>query len=717
MCIRDRIPAVPCAWSRVFLGWEQPVVVRQQTGVSIDALLADGTDPRVVKVPINAEEYFLIENRQRDIFGDSAVAVQDGGVIVEIDEYDWGLPGSGLLIWHIDEGVIREHYESNTVNADPLRRGVDLEEADGFQDIGFIIYGSYLTYGLPEDAFYAGNNTAFTPDTSPNSNSNSGADSHIFITGVGDSGPTMSCDISMDLYQPGWPDSTGLSLAGHPPLAGDVDGDGDLEAVINSSDGAILVWHHDGATFLEGTGWPGLFMQLADSLAGSVTLGDINGDPDLEIIAGDAAGWIHCFNRSAEELPGFPFGLGAGVSTAPVVVPMTEEHPLSEIVAGTENGQVYGLTLHRDRKEITHWVVDLAGEAVTRLAIIWTESAESPYWVAASTAGGRIFWFDPHGPGPVEPFSVGLESPVSGLATGDLDRDGQPEIVAARSAGEVAVWKLDGEPLSGWPAQASGGLEASPALGDMDGDGYLEVVVSGANRIWAWNYNGALATGFPVSISRSDPVGILRSSPVLGDVDGDGSIDIAVGTPGGMLVAYDHQGLLVDGWPLTCSGTIEASPALTDLDGDGDIEILAGDGAGWLNVWDLSAGPEPDLLPWPLWGRDVRHTGAYPQEALPPAPEDGDLMPGASVYNYPNPTQGSATTIRYSLGQEAEVRIRIYDLAGDLVDEFPGTGHAHTENEVDWDLAGVASGVYLCRVEARGSGATQTAFCKIAVVK
>jgi M6 family metalloprotease-like protein len=711
------IPAVPCAWSRVFLGWEQPVVIRQGTGVSIDALLADGTNPRVVKVPITADEYFLLENRQRDVFGDGAVAVEDGGVIVEIDEYDWGLPGSGLLIWHIDEAVIRENYESNTVNADPLRRGVDLEEADGFQDIGFIIYGSYLTYGLPEDAFYAGNNTAFTPGSSPNSNSNTGADSHIFITGIGASGPTMSGDISMDLYQPGWPDSVGVSLAEHPPLAGDVNGDGDREVVVNSSDGAIWVWHHDGTTFLEETGWPGLFFQLADSLAGSVTLGDINGDPDLEIIAGDAAGWVHCYNRSAEELPGFPFDLGAGVSTTPVVIPAADDHPLSEILAGNENGQVYGLTLHRDGKEITHWMVELADEPVKGLAIIWGEPPEPSYQVVATTAGGRIFWFDPHGPGPVEPFSVRLPSPISGLATGDLDRDGQPEIVVARSAGEVAVWKLDGESLSGWPVQTSGGLEASPALGDLDGDGYLEVIVSGTNEIWAWNYNGSPVNNFPVVISRTDPAGTLRSSPVLGDVDGDGSIDIAVGTPGGLLVAYDHQGRLLDGWPLTCSGAVEASPALTDLDGDGDIEILAGDGAGWLNAWDLPAGPQPDLLPWPFWGRDVRHTGAYPQEALPPGPADGDLMPGASVYNYPNPTRGQTTTIRYSLGQEAEVTIRIYDLSGDLVDEFPGTGHAHTDNETVWDLTGIASGVYLCRVEARSSGSTQTAFCKIAVVK
>jgi M6 family metalloprotease-like protein len=711
------IPAVPCAWSRVFLGWEQPVVVRQQPGVSIDALMANETGPLVVKVPINADEYFLIENRQRDVFGDSAVAVQDGGVIIGIDEYDWGLPGSGLLIWHIDEKIIRENYESNTVNADPLNRGVDLEEADGFQDIGFIIYGSYLTYGLPEDAFYQGNNTAFTPQTSPNSNANSGADSHIFITGIGASGATMSCDISMDLYQPGWPDSVGVSLAEHPPVAGDVDGDGDMEVVSITADGAIFVWRHDGTPFLEGAEPPGLFVHLGENVIGSVTLGDINGDLDLEIIAGDQAGRVHCYDQSGEELPGFPFDLGAPVSTTPMVIPMAAGHTLAEIVAGSMDGAVYGLTLHRDDEVITHWMVDLGDASVNTLALIWSDPSGLSYQVAAGVADNYVLWFDPRGPEPVEPLSVRLPSSVAGLAAGDLDRDGQTEIVAAHYQGGIAALKLDGEPLSGWPVEMSGTVVSSPALGDLDGDGYLEVIISGDNTIEAWNYNGSPVNDFPISISRTDPAGQLRSSPLLGDVTGDGSIDIVVGTPRGLLAARDRFGEPLDGWPLACAGALNASPALADLDGDGDVELLAGDDAGWMYVWDLPAGPGPDLLPWPFGGRDVHRTFGYPLEEMPPAPPEGDLMPAASVYNYPNPTRGSSTTIRYTLGQEAEVRIRIYDLAGDLVDEFDGSGYAHTENEVEWDLADVASGVYLCRVEAQGGGSTRTAFCKIAVVK
>jgi len=40
------------------------------------------------------------------------------------------------LIWHIDENVINEKISTNTINDDINHRGVNLEEADGPQDIG-----------------------------------------------------------------------------------------------------------------------------------------------------------------------------------------------------------------------------------------------------------------------------------------------------------------------------------------------------------------------------------------------------------------------------------------------------------------------------------------------------------------------------------------------------------------------------------------------------
>jgi hypothetical protein len=94
----------------------------------------------------------------------------------------------------------------------------------------------------------------------------------------------------------------------------------------------------------------------------------------------------------------------------------------------------------------------------------------------------------------------------------------------------------------------------------------------------------------------------------------------------------------------------------------------------------------------------------------------GDLLPENMAFNYPNPAK-EHTKIRYFLKQDAEVIIRIYDISGMLVDEFNGHGEGETHNELLWDCYRFASGVYLCRVEAKSENEKQVVFFKMAVVK
>ena len=170
---RGVFPPEPSAWERYWLGWIEPITLQagEQT-VSLPAVSLPDSDV-VYRIPISAQEYFLMENRNRKAqrpnsqtvfstfmgtsheqrFGRDTVGF-DGflsdisalaGVVTDVSELDWSLPGGfdgttffdgGILIWHIDEAVIAQGLQTNGVNANPLRRGVDLEEADGSQDIG-----------------------------------------------------------------------------------------------------------------------------------------------------------------------------------------------------------------------------------------------------------------------------------------------------------------------------------------------------------------------------------------------------------------------------------------------------------------------------------------------------------------------------------------------------------------------------------------------------
>ena len=102
--------------------------------------------------------------------------------------FDQYLPGSGLLIWHVDDSV--GSVESNDVNEDENHKRVDMEEADGRDDLDMSVnYGDYT------DPYYPGNATRFEYSTAPNSRLYSGEDSGVRIVGASNSADNMVFDM------------------------------------------------------------------------------------------------------------------------------------------------------------------------------------------------------------------------------------------------------------------------------------------------------------------------------------------------------------------------------------------------------------------------------------------------------------------------------------------------------------------------------------------
>ncbi len=152
-------PSLPGAFSKVKLGWVDPIVVEAPM---IDVSITSVWDtPVIYKLPIGDSdgEYFLVENRQ-----------QHG--------YDSLLPGSGLLIWHVDEDV--------PDNSNDNHRMVDIEEAD--EEDG--------DHPLDATDVWADNKDGFHPGSVPNSNAYGNVRTGWRVKNIGPAGDLMTADIS-----------------------------------------------------------------------------------------------------------------------------------------------------------------------------------------------------------------------------------------------------------------------------------------------------------------------------------------------------------------------------------------------------------------------------------------------------------------------------------------------------------------------------------------
>tara|TARA_B100000029_G_scaffold515208_1_gene621122 strand:- start:18410 stop:21232 length:2823 start_codon:yes stop_codon:yes gene_type:complete len=238
---RGVIPSPPNPWTRIWAGWEKSKDFSSGDTVKLES--RDLSIDQTAKIVISSNEYFLVENRNNWIrpsvdidsikwtingssyieamFDSSGLIIDNNtGVVIGASNYDLGLPGSGMLIWHIDEDRISEGLINQNLNFNKNIRAIDIEEADGAQDIGYpsAFLFTNPSSGLWSDMWFHGNdqffiaNSAFEnrqisfgPDTYPNSNSNGGGKTFIEFNNFTPAGKTMSFYISNSFVANGFP--------------------------------------------------------------------------------------------------------------------------------------------------------------------------------------------------------------------------------------------------------------------------------------------------------------------------------------------------------------------------------------------------------------------------------------------------------------------------------------------------------------------------------
>jgi peptidase C25-like protein/flagellar hook capping protein FlgD len=217
-------------------------------------------------------------------------------------------------------------------------------------------------------------------------------------------------------------------------------------------------------------------------------------------------------------------------------------------------------------------------------------------------------------------FSTALHYIPSSPTAADLDFDGTPEIIAASwDDSTVGVWKSNGTMMPGWPRKGAAPFWSVPAVGEIDGDQGMEIVVgSNSSRLYAWNSDGTEVLDGDQNPSTQGvyyvPLGTTISSPAIADIDKDGVREVVFGTSAGRVYALRY-GVPLAGWPFVATGLMSSSPAIGDIVPGGGLEIAMASSNDSVYVLTSSGTRAPG---WPRPLELTTGNGRTPSPALAP---------------------------------------------------------------------------------------------------
>ncbi len=409
-----------------------------------------------------------------------------------------------------------------------------------------------------------------------------------------------------------------------------------LELVASSWDtGEVFIFEFaDGPGGIEASVAPGWPRTVANGsgIWASVSLGDIDGDRRPEIFVSDVGSYLHAWHADGTEVIDgdnngstdgvFKYGLGSWPRTTVAFADIDDDLD-NEIFVTTASGQLRGYQGDGS---------DLPGFPVT-----------------------------------------GLNEVFASPAIGDVDGDGDVEIVVSAENDSLYVFHHDGSRLAGFPIELennNGSLKApSPALADVAGDAGLEIFACGVTdshymEIGWIDAGGNWLSGWPVIVMDHS-----QSSPIVGDLDGDGDFEVVLGHEDGQIDAWHHEGSPVDGFPLTTSEFARAVPSLLDIDKNGTLDMVF---VGWdknVYIWEYPTAYDPSMTPWYTFMHDFLRTGNSATLDWVVDAGEGELLPAGRVLrldeNFPNPFNPK-TNIRFTVGGDSsqQVALEIFDVRG-----------------------------------------------------
>ncbi len=794
-------PPEPSAWEKMHLGWLEPFDITLDTGEPIPLPAVSLREPNsLARHAITQDEYFLIENRHRNPSGNPleiTIRTPDGsyetrtiapdddrfdalnssrydeilepGVIVNVSSFDWSLPGGpdvgpdgipgtdddrllngGMLIWHIDDAVIRSTIDDNRVNANSNRRGVQLVEADGARDIGRQpgLEQNRFTNGHAFDFWWSGNDftvitargdsivvyeNRFGPDTRPSNHSNSGSPSffefHDFSGNIPEAhfsarsvAGTYAHPVS-PAYPPlpepaSFPQEYGTFPAS--PAIVDDSQTGRPYLLIPTVSGFHSIPMHEPdskPSTITGTSYDLLAHSSPSSpliRAGQITAGQFR----TFGAAGDAGKQIHAVaNGNTNRQTVRTWSIQNGVWN---LLWELEDLPAGPGLISLEGTDILHLDMTATRIGTDGSILPEEDNPIQRSGIVDGITASIQNDRFALSDGSFSFELDREDMDSHRKFTGNLRFSGESDPAFFILTDHNLTLVDRSGRDDWQIRHLARSEQLSWPA-----------FGDFNGDNALEIFISDheANELHGFNRDGGMLDFFPLRAPRNNR---FVGSPLLADITGDGHQEIITAVRDSLTIsvrAFDRHLEPVDGFPLLVGSLSASNPVSTSnqvsatsaqsvsqaippplLIAEG--YLIAVSPAGEVRLWEL---PESGDVAWgSVYGSQPGNKVGFNMERNRLQRPDFGILNTRETYNWPNPADDH-TYIRFETAEPASINITVISPGGSTIFETQTDSQGRFPEEVRINTSAWGNGVYFARIRARNASSSETKMIKIVV--
>jgi hypothetical protein len=624
---RGFIPPYPSAWVRAFMGWDDvkvaPLGINKSYRVKALTSVLDNkpqdnsfADTTILLVPLNDNEYYLIENRQRNIYGDnnlfrydtvenrrviasypynieltanvdSTTDKENSKVIQKVKNNDVSLPASGILVWHVDENIIRNHISTNLVNADSLYKGVSLVEADGVNDLGImfqnIFFQAIYDFGGAEDVFphvtmidsKRDSVFGFGPFTRPSTRSNDGGHTYLNL----DIKP-----VSAVVRQ----DTSYLAK-----------GNGENHFIINYTDSLFsinLSWNRlDSAN---NNMWHHIVKKWPKKVAPEPHFDPVTADIDpmqkgKEIFILSKSGKLYIWpSDTSDDLYNKKYSLLSRQDLLGNLIQSADSIQYFDSIPGTlflPSAIANKVFIPSSTGDL--YIIDKVNGAgipsITKKSLLpnipssYVSNYSDTSWALGCNSGKVIFG---KGTDTVKTLKLSSDSAVCAIAA-IREQGAQGAVAVIQTNGTLTICSPRTVKADTFTVVSEGIAPYTLVTGDINKDSVSEIIVTDSRHgIWVYNLNLSIAAGWEkkpndwcnVYTVRADTnelknranFTINTAAPALADINRDGYLDIVLGGTNGVY-AFNYKNVLIEKWPAYLDnkyfyhrGSVTTTPAI-----------------------------------------------------------------------------------------------------------------------------------------------------------